>query len=122
MMLGGLAGLCHGGLHSGTDFQMVIHLNHLLLDIIFSHITILEFLLEFAVKESAGVVRGCGHVNSPWHGLVQSMSIHTKHNSEQSKLPVLFESSIAITLPSAQCWNNSSQSWIKLSQCWSNIS
>ena len=61
---------------------MVIHLNHLVVYIIFAHVTILEFLLEFAIKESAGVVRGVVMLIAL--GLVQSMSIHTKHNSEQS--------------------------------------
>ena len=78
---------------------MVMHLNHIVIDIVFPHIIILGFLLAFAIKVSAGVVRGCGHVNSTC--IVQIKSIHTKHNSEPSKVPALFKSSIAITMSRA---------------------
>ena len=45
---------------------MVMHLNHLVIGMIFPHIIILAFLLELAIEVSEGVDRGCGHVNSAW--------------------------------------------------------
>ena len=98
MMLGGLIGLCHGGLHSGTDLQWsYIHLNYLAIDIIFPHIIILTFSLEFAIEVSAGVVRECGHGNSTWPSTKHE---HTHLNTVVSNLKSLFylKSSIAITL------------------------
>ena len=75
-------------------FAMVIYLNHLAIDMRFPYTY--SSVLARVCNQS---VSRCGHVNSTW--IVQIKSIHTKHNSEPSKVPALFKSSIAITMSRA---------------------